>query len=257
MAKSKTMSLLPSNNHSSASKNIKTPNQPVPTFLQEAHNLYVWCQDDAAKLNSVGITNKMIADLPQRTTACSEAHAQWNSYRNTSSNAEKQWKIQAMQAIQFRVELLNGMRYAFRKDKNLLSSLSSVSKGTGYADLIQDLNDLAVLGQNNKELLIKIGYDISLLDVAAARSKELAELWATANVEKDSHNTEYKQNRNGSFWHLHELVTEIREAGRYIFRNDKSRYIGYTSTYWKNKNGRKTKPSKPKLPDSSDSSIIE
>jgi hypothetical protein len=32
------------------------------------------------------------------------------------------------------------------------------------------------------------------------------------------------------------LVDEIREAGKYVFRNDKNRLKGYSSDYWKKQN---------------------
>jgi hypothetical protein len=35
------------------------------------------------------------------------------------------------------------------------------------------------------------------------------------------------------------LVDEIREAGKYIFRNNKHRLKGYSSSYWKKQNRKK------------------
>lgn len=228
-------------------RNTRTdkPNQPIATFAQEADNLYTWCLDDTHALNSIGITADMIEELPKRTDACREAQAIWNSNKNSPNEAQRQWKLLAPQAIEFRAELLKTMRYAFRREPNLLRAVSAITKGNGYSDLIQDLNDIAFLGRQHIDLLNQISFNTSLIDVAATKSDELAELWAKAKIGKDNQ-TEFKQNRNKTFWHLNELVSEIRAAGKYVFRNDKNRLKGYTSTFWKRKNNKKTKPTPSK-----------
>jgi len=58
----------------------------------------------------------------------------------------------------------------------------------------------------------------------------------------ENNQSAFKRNRNKTFWHLNELVSEIRAAGKFVFRNDKNRFKGYTSTFWKHKNNKKTKP---------------
>jgi len=136
----------------------------------------------------------------------------------------------APEAIKFRAEILEIMRYAFRKEPNLLQVISAITKGTGYADLIQDLNTIAVVGKQHIDLLSKIAFDTSLLDVAAKNSREIAVMWANYKME-NTNQTEFKQNRNKAFWYLHELVSEIHAAGKYAFRNDKNRLKGYTSTF--------------------------
>ncbi|HYQ57004.1 MAG TPA: hypothetical protein VEP89_06615 [Draconibacterium sp.] len=209
------------------------PSQSIASFLQEANNLHIWCLDDVAELNSAGISTAKIDELPLRIENCKNAQSYWNKQLKTTNKSQLQWRKAAPQAIQLRKELLSAMRYAFRDKPALLSLLASISKGRGYTDLIQDLNDLAHLGRSNAVLLTNIGFDLSLLEEAANTSKMLAELWAVAKTERDC-NSELKQNRNKAFWHLHQLVSEIREAGKYVFRNDKSRYIGYTSPFWRN-----------------------
>ena len=221
-------------NNENPKPRIDEPNQPIAAFIQEAKDLYVWCKKDSSKLNSVGITNEMIEQLPSLTDACSEALANWNSYKNTSGEFEKQWKNLAREAADFKAELMKSMRYAFRNHPNLQDVLTKISRGTGFADLFQDLEDISVLGRSNKELLQSISFDLTQLELASKKSDELAELWAQAKASKES-NPEFKMNRNRTFWELHGLVTEIRKAGQYVFRNNKSRYIGYTSAYWKNR----------------------
>jgi hypothetical protein len=142
---------------------------------------------------------------------------------------------QSPEAYAFRNDLLASFRFAFRKDDALLSRVSAIAEGSGHADLIQDLNDLAVLGRENPDPLTAIGFDLTQLDLAATRADELANLLAEANGDKADPNYS-KTIRDKAYTHLKELVDEIREAGKYVFRNDKNRLKGYSSSYWKKQN---------------------
>lgn len=225
--------------------NTSIPIQPIASFVQEADNLYTWCLQDIKALEPLGISAKILEELRLRAAACREAEALWNQHRNTQSEARKQWKQLVPEARALRNELLSQMRFAFRKAPHLRQQLADISKGNGYADLIQDLNDIALLGRQQSDVLQQSVFDTSLLDLAADKSKELAELWASTKA-RQAHRVEYKQQRNKAFWHLHELVNEIRTVGKFVFRNDESRRKGYVSSYWEAKNKRKTKSKPPK-----------
>ena len=213
---------------------IQLPAIPVDVFLQESENLYHWSQDDVLKLNVVGITTDMINDLPVRTGACREAQSKWNKDFRSQKEAQQEWKEVSPEAYKLRDDLLDTMRFAYRKDDALLSRVSSIAEGSGHADLIQDLNDIAVMGKENSEPLTAIGFDLTLLDTAAAKSDGLADLLALANGDKAEQN-ESKVIRDKAYTCLKELVDEIRLAGKYVFRDDPNRYKGYTSSYWKRK----------------------
>uniref|UniRef100_UPI003217870B hypothetical protein n=1 Tax=uncultured Draconibacterium sp. TaxID=1573823 RepID=UPI003217870B len=215
------------------------PNQPVASFLQEAENLYVWCIDDISELIKAGVDEDLINKLPDNITACREAQSLWKKKLKTPGHAQVQWKLQLPEAIKLEVELLGAMRFAFRNNRDLLSRIKYIAKGNSYANLIQALNDLALLGDKNSQLLTAIGFDLDLLDTAAAKSAELAILWAQSKNEK-AYLNETAVKRNKTFWYLHQQVTEIRSAGQYIFRHRKDRYVGYVSQYWKLKNGRRS-----------------
>jgi len=114
----------------------------------------------------------------------------------------------------------------------LLSRVSAVADGSGHADMIQDLNDLAVLGKANSEALTAIGFDLAQLDAAATAADEMADLLATANGDKAEQN-ESKTIRDKAYTYMKALVDDIREAGKYVFRNNKNRLKGYSSDYWR------------------------
>jgi len=153
--------------------------------------------------------------------------------------AQREWKLLSPEAYDLRDELIHDYRFAYRKDPVLLGRVSAITDGSGDDDMIQDLNDLSVLGKANQEPLTAIGFDASKLDTAGTKSDEMAELLATANGDKAEQN-ESKMIRDKAYTHLKELVDEIREAGKYIFWKDEIRYRGYTSEYWR-KTHRKSK----------------
>ncbi|WP_319503486.1 hypothetical protein [uncultured Draconibacterium sp.] len=214
------------------------PNQPVATFLQEAENLYVWC-DDVPELVKAGVDEELVLKLPENIKACRDAQTLWEKKLKTPGDAQVQWKLQLPEALKLKAGLLQSMRFAFRNNPDLAGRIKHIAKGNSYANLIQDLNDLSVLGQKNSLLLTAIGFDLALLDTATAKSEELAELWAQSKSEKN-HLNEAAIARNKAFWTLHRQVSEIRSAGQYIFRHRKDRYVGYVSQYWKQKDQRKS-----------------
>jgi hypothetical protein len=214
---------------------VQTPTIPVDVFLQEAENLHHWSLDDFDALKVVGISKEMINDLPVRAGACREAQSVWNKDYRSQQKAQKEWAKQSPEAYDFRNDLLASLRFAYRKDDALLSRVSAITDGGGHADMIQDLNDIAVLGRENPDPLTAIGFDLTQLDLAATRADELANLLAEANGDKADPNYS-KTIRDKAYTHLKTLVDEVREAGKYVFRNNKNRLKGYSSTYWKKQN---------------------
>ena len=221
---------------------IKEPSPPVSVALQEAEDLYHWSMDDAKALKVVGITMAMLKEVPVRAGACRESQSIWNKDFRSQAEAQKLWNIQAPLAFVFRTDLLQTMRFGYRKDDSLLGRVAAITAGDGNADMIQDLNDIAVLGRENPEPLTNIAFDLTKLDLAATRAHELADLRARANGDKGEQN-ESKIIRDKAFAYMKELVDEIREAGKYLFRNDPLRYKGYTSAFWRKKNSKKAKAS--------------
>jgi len=219
-------------------ENVQIPTLPVEVFLQESENLHHWSTDDADQLATVGITLEMIGDLPVRAGACREAQSRWFKDRYTQQEAQKEWGIQSPTAYDLRDELLHVFRYAFRNDPVILGRVSAIAQGTGHADMIQDLNDLSVLGKENTAPLTTVGFGLEKLDTAAVLADTMADLLATANGDKAEQN-ESKVIRDKAYTYLKELVDEIRDAGKFLFWRNPQRYEGYISHYWKSRKKRK------------------
>ena len=210
---------------------IRTPdNIPVDVYVQEAENLYHWCQDDREVLTAKGLNWALVDDLPIRCGALREAESLWNKERFTREEAEKQWKEKSPLAYELRNTLLHHFRFAYRNDEVLLGRVKAIAEGNTNADMIQDLNDLSVLGQANLEPLVAINFDMSFLDQAAPTADEMATILAAATGDRID-TSESKKIRDQAYTHLKEVVDEVYNYGKYVFWQDDERLKGYRSHY--------------------------
>jgi len=217
-----------------ADEDTLVPNLPMDTYLQMNETLYHWSLDDAEDLSAIGITREMLDELAVRNGACRETQSIWNKNYHSQQEAQKQWNEESPAAYELRDELLHAMRYAYRNDEALMNRVRAIAEGDGHADMIQDLNDLAVLGKENTDPLTALNFDLEMLDTAASLSDQMATLLAEANGDKAIQN-ESKVIRDKAYTHVKGLADEIREAGKYLFWKDKNRYKGYTQSYWQTK----------------------
>ena len=220
---------------------ILTPTLPIDVFLQEAENLFHWCNADSEAFAKVGLSQNDLNDLPVRAGALREAQSLWFKDRYSQQEAQREWMELSPLAYDLRDDLLHAFRFAYRNDAVILSRVSGITDGTGHADMIQDLNDLAVLGRENPDALTAIGFDGAKLDEAATQADEMADLLATANGDKAEQNAS-KVTRDRAYTHLKELVDEVRGAGKYLFWKDPQRLKGYRSQYWKKQSRKNDTP---------------
>ncbi len=210
---------------------IRIPTIPIDVFLQEAENLSVIAVEDKKALTDSGLDWKMYGeDLPVRAGALRYAQSLWMKDRYTQEEAQKEWKERSPQAYEERNDLLASFRFAFRRRPDLLGRVREVTDGTGHADMIQDLSDLATLGQAGAEELKAINFDIDRLTQGAALADELAVVLARANGE-EADNSGSKELRDSAYAHLKDAVDEVRVTGRYVFRKDRNRARAYASDY--------------------------
>lgn len=219
---------------------VVIPTMPVEVFVQEAENLVHWCPDDQEALTKAGLNWNFVTDLPARAGACRESQSRWIKERNIRQEAEQQWKDESPVAFDLRDQLIHDFRYAFRKDEGLLSRLDEIAEGNTSSDMVQDLNDLAVLGNANLDLLALVSFDVTLLATAAATSDRMGDLLGATNGERKM-DSEAMNIRDRAYTYLKEAMDEIRECGKYVFWRNADRQKGYISEFWKNKNAAKAK----------------
>ncbi len=216
-----------------ADEETKSPNMPTDVYLQEAENLYHWCQDDEAQLTGAGLDWNLVQELPVRAGALREGQSIWFKERFTQEEAEKEWQQESPEGYDLRNQLLHSLHYAYRNAADLVGRVSAIADGSGHADMIQDLNDIAVLGKENIGPLQKINFDVALLDQAAGTADKLADLLAKATTDRADNNSA-RIIRDKAYTHLKQAVDEVRECGQYVFwRSNEARLKGYGSRYFR------------------------
>ncbi len=210
----------------------KSPNMPIDVYLQEAENLYHWCQDDEALLTGAGLDWAQAQEIPVRAGALREAQSLWFKERFTREEAEKQWKEQSPEGYDLRNRLLHSLRYAYRNASDLHGRVTAIAEGSGHADMIQDLNDIAVLGKENLEPLQKINFEVALLDEAATTADALSDLLAKATTDREENNNA-RVIRDQAYTYLKQAVDEVRDCGQYVFWRNDERQKGYSSQYFR------------------------
>jgi hypothetical protein len=211
---------------------LKNPNMPVAIALQEAEDLYEWCISDKDLLLRAGLDSALIDDLTNRIGACRYIQSKWQKKLLTQEDSQKEWKKQSSAAFKLRDELLHHFSFAYRNSAHLTLKVKKIAHGSGNAEMIQNLNDLSVLGKANPVPLQKIDLDPALLEKAAVLSDQMGELLAKANGERLSEN-EIKLLRNKAYTHMKQAVDEIRRTGQYVFWQDNERKKGYKSKYFR------------------------
>jgi hypothetical protein len=209
---------------------ITAVNIPVETYVQEGEKLYRWCQEDQAALTARGLDWTLVDDLPVRIGALMEAESRWIAQRFVRKEAGDQWSEENPELYELRNTILHEFRFAYRENEWLSGRVSEISEGSGHADMLQDLNDLAVLGKENPDLLTTVNFDMTLLDKAAQAADEKSTLWAEASYDRAGYK-EAKKIRDQTYTHLKEAVDKIREYGQFVFWRNDARLQGYRSEY--------------------------
>ncbi len=223
---------------------IKAPNIPVDVFLQEAENLYHWCREDREELTAKGLDWSMVQEIQARCGALREAQSRWVTLRFGHEDSEKQWMDRSPVAYDLRNELLHMFRFAYRKHPNILGRVREIGQDTGHADMIQDLNDLSVLGRDNPEPLKAINLDMALLDQAANLAREMSRILGAATRER-AWSRGAKKLRDQAFTYLEEIVDEVRGFGQYVYRKNETRFRGYRSEYNRRVKGKSHEKQEP------------
>jgi len=209
---------------------VQTPYMPLDHYMLEAEGSRLQALKDMEKLVDAGISEELIIDLAKRVGACRQAQSNWIDRRNKQKEAEQKWSKLAIVASGLHSNLVHAFRYAYRKDADLINQISYIAKDYGYADLIQDMNDLATMGRNNPEPLKAINFNMELLDQAARLSDEMSELLNIVNGVRWS-DDEARVIRDKAYTFLKKGVDEVRDCGKYLFWKDEERLRLYTSEY--------------------------
>lgn len=230
-----------------ADKRIKRPKHiPPDACIQEANTLYEYALEDKEILMARGLNWELVEDLPIRLEALSEAEAIWKTLWLGRNSIYSEWKSLSTIAYDLRDQLRADFRFAFRAHPSLLSILKNISHKKNHPEMIQNLNDLSVLGRENSQLLEATGFDMSNIEKAEQTSVEMASLLAQT-IAASGKLADAKKIRNQAYIYLKDAVDEIRRTGQYVFRKDKERFNRYISNHLRHIKKRQARNSKKKV----------
>jgi hypothetical protein len=187
-----------------------------------------------------------VEDLPVRRGALSQAESKWQLEQKLRRRAEKIWVRELPKGYDLRKELIHHFNFAFRHDSSLIVKVKEIAKKSTHDGMIHGLYDLNALGRDNQDLLTKIGFDFTLLDLAAKKSDELATKNAAASFDREDY-LEAKTIRNQAYTHLKEAVDLTRECGKFVFCRNAYRLKGYRSNHLRKTRLRNTRRKKLSL----------
>jgi hypothetical protein len=212
--------------------NLKSgrPDIPVAIAIQEAYDLYEWCQPDKETLIKAGLDRSLVDDLNVRAKVLNELQSIWYQKRNFRDESVEKWKDEFAKACELRKNLLHDYKYVFSNDPEIISEIRYMTKGRSNAEFIQSLCDLSALGKLHRKKLELKGIDLIQVDKAWETGTGLMDVYSRATIQyRDRH--EGTEIRNKAYYHLKEAVDRIRSAGQYVFIENPIRKRGYISEF--------------------------
>jgi hypothetical protein len=199
--------------------------------LQEASDLGELCRRSNVHpaMVKVGLPSDFLVDLEQRVNAARQAQSTWVSVRDqTKSTALVELEAHA---DDLRSELIAAGRFNLHDDREAQATLSSIRGGETVADLVQDLFDLATVYESRLDAFAADQSFDAPARVAEARTvaAELSQSISDERLDPEPAGT--REMRDRAFTYLDDLVTQLRQAGRYVFRNNPEIARRFASRY--------------------------
>ncbi|MGZ2371581.1 hypothetical protein ACXR6G_17510 [Ancylomarina sp. YFZ004] len=213
---------------------IKQCDMPIGIYLQEAESLHTRASNDLAFLTAVGMTAELLAKLLPRTGALRTAQSNWEELNTVREDAKEAWKAEWPVFIEFRNDLIDHMDFAYRNDEALIRKMNAIKEGDSQGDAIQDMANLSVLGKANLVPLEAINFDETLLDSAAEAADRIGRLLGAVNGHMYV-DDETKVIRDQAYTLLKQVMDEIRNYGRFVFRKNTDHVKSYSSKHNRDK----------------------
>jgi len=223
-------------------EDVDEPRLPMAVALQEANDLATFVGQAAiwAGLVAVGIEPEARERLTFAIGAARTAQSQWAVARDRGKSTA-QGEREARGYAQ-RQDMLAAARWNLRDDRVAMGTLGAIAEGEGIADLVQDLNDLAELVERKAGAFANDRTFDAAAQVEAARSIADEISSGLSGERLDTDQRAAKDLRDRAYSHLDDLVSAIREAGRYGFRGDAKARRRFASPYLRRRRRRDPAP---------------
>jgi hypothetical protein len=200
----------------------------IASIVQHANDIVFACRNDRTELEKAGLHWEDVELLATLLVKCSEADADWQIQKGKSVSATTNHKKYLQECRNLRSRLAANIRDAL-KILELDIKLPGYKKWWVQCDLVQDLNDLAVMCRINHEQFAKTCFDFELAEKAAVTSKELSKSMADLIISRDYHLPQHQKHHTAIYKELYDLIKKVSLYGRKAFRDDPLRKKNYHS----------------------------
>lgn len=211
-------------------EDVREPHLPPKVGHQEAEALFTFVQkpEPLALFERLGLSAQ-VASGPLALQASREAQAVWLTARD--SNKPEAQKAREEEGYELRAELLAACDWNLRADEAALRVLVRVREGEGLADLVADLETLALLCEQNSAAFAADQTFALPEKVEQAKALALEIAQGLARFQTELSQAETFDLRNRAWTHLQGIVSELRKGGRYLFRNDPKQLSHFFSAF--------------------------
>jgi hypothetical protein len=200
------------------------PDHSAVTMLHEARALEaVLRKHGKALLSGTKLDRDAPVELERRRWALEDAEEAWHEAREArASRAATRLRKECEGLVR---DVVAAARYFLAHDEGVQRVVDAIRENESDTELVADLVRCADLLDAHAEALKKA----DLPKKAAKHCRELSAEFAEASAERPSEpgdgEVEVEALRNRAYWHLNELIDEIRAAGRYVFRHEPKRLV--------------------------------
>lgn len=210
---------------------LRTPNLPYAVALQEASDLeqLLRREEVRARLFAVGVAMEVIDGLETAIGALREAQSRWIVARDDRKPQEL--ADRETDGFALRSRMLRACRWNLKDSVGAQGVLDRIVEDDGVPDLVQDLQDMAMLVETEVSAFASDTTFAAAEVVEEARSLADAIAQGLSVSRSDEDQDEAKLWRDRAFTHLDRVMTEIRAAGRYAYEGDEKLLSRFSSAY--------------------------
>lgn len=197
------------------------PSLPMAVLHQEADNLLTWLsQGGFAKLAAIGMPADALETAQQALLASREAQTAWMLIWGGRKSDER--KDAEARGAELRSHLVAASRWNLRHQPGAQATLDRIMEGSGLADLVQDLHDLAALIEANADAYQADATFDPVVQAANAKELAIAIAGGLATAFADGDKQAAKDLRDRAAAYLTHQLAELRAAGTYAYRGDEA-----------------------------------
>ncbi len=210
---------------------IERNSTPIDKLLFQSDKMHVALIDNKDTFATKNFPMEEIAHFERRIGACRIAQSNYSILAKGDEANKIVWAQKHEEAIVLKSNINKHVRFVCTEFQLPTTAIKKISEGTGIADLIQDLSDLATLGQNIREHLEKINFNLALLDRAAKLASELGKLQELSQHDR----SQTKIIRDKLVTLLNHSVSKVRRWAHLVFEDDSPELPRFYATYSRKK----------------------